>query len=259
MSEYKIINGNKIILAVPPINLIKILNNVPSEKIKNCFGNIKELNKWSENTKYLYYITIVFHWDTKLILEEKSSFATNTEWCIMQEILSNVMNFNNKSSKTVISCAITKRNIKSNRINKTANECNNKELIDEVYNQLLTKYINLPKPTFSIISPGNYINNNEWIDIDTAFISTVNNFNYIPFQSKLIPSLYNLGTHNGYSIYKYTSIESAICNAKALALQLYPDLSNKYQIKILLWTIKNFMCFLIIIFIIIIIIYESLS
>jgi len=250
--DNKIINGNKIILAVPPVNLIKILNNIPSEKIKNCFGDIKELNKWSEDTKYLYYITVVFHWNKKLILEEKASFATNTEWCIMQEILSNVMTFGTKSSKTVISCAITKRDIISNRINKTANECSKEELIDEVYNQLLTKYQKLPKPTFSVISPGNYIKNNEWIDVDTAFISTANKFNYIPFQSKSIPSLYNLGTHNGYSLYKYTSIEAAISNAKALALQLYPDLSEKYQIKAPLWTIKNVLCLLLIILIIVI-------
>lgn len=246
----KIINGNKIIFAIPPVNLIKILNNIPNKSIKNCFGDINQLNKWSNDTKYLYYITVVFHWDKKLILEDKATFATNTEWCILQEILSDVMIFNNKSSKTVISCAITKRDVKSNRINKTANECSEKELIDEIYYQLLTKYNNLPVPTIAVISPGNYISNNEWIDADTAFISTAINNTYIPFQSKTIQSLYNLGTHNGKSLYKYTSIEAAISNSKALAFELYPDLMNKYQIKKPLWTLKNVLLLIIIIIII---------
>jgi hypothetical protein len=165
------------------------------------------------------------------------------------------MIFNNKSSKTVISCAITKRDVKSNRINKTANECSEKELIDEIYYQLLTKYNNLPVPTIAVMSPGNYISNNEWIDLDTAFISTAINNTYIPFQSKTIPSLYNLGTHNGKSLYKYTSIEAAISNSKALAFELYPDLINKYQIKKPLWTLKNVLLLIMIIIIIIIIYY----
>lgn len=243
--------GKKIILAIPPTNLISILNNIPDNNIKNCFGDINKLNKWSNNTKYLYYISVVFHWNYIFKLDEKTNFATNTEWSILYEILSNNMKFNNYTSKIVISCAITERNNKSKRINKTANECSEKELIDEIYYQLLSKFPNLPYPTIGILSPGNYIHNNEWIDKDTAFIDTpTSNNNYISFQSKTIPSLYNLGTHNGNSLYNYTSIESAITNAMNLSFELYPELKNKYKIKKIFWTVKNVL-FILLIFIII--------
>jgi hypothetical protein len=252
--DNKIIKGSKIIFAIPPMNLIKILNNIPNN-IRNCFGDINDLNKWSNNTKYMDYISVTFHWNQKIKLNDTTNFATNTEWSILQDVMSDVMVFDNKSSKTVISCAITERDVKSKRINKTANECTKKELIDEIYYQLLSKFPNLPTPTISVLSPGNYINNNKWIDIDTAFIATPNN-NYIPFQSKTIPSLYNLGTHNGNSYYNFTSMETAVSNAKSLALKLYPDLNIRYQIKKPFWTLKNVLLLIILIIIIYIVIHK---
>jgi len=252
--DNKIIKGSKIIFAIPPMNLIKILNNIPNN-IRNCFGDINDLNKWSNNTKYMDYISVTFHWNQKIKLNDTTNFATNTEWSILQDVMTNVMTFDNNSSNTVISCAITERNIKSKRINKTANECTKKELIDEIYYQLLSKFPNLPIPTISLLSPGNYIKNNEWIDIDTAFIATPNN-NYIPFQSKTIPSLYNLGTHNGNSYYNFTSMETAVSNAKSLALKLYPDLNIRYQIKKPFWTLKNVLLLIILIIIIYIVIHK---
>jgi hypothetical protein len=35
--------------------------------------------------------------------------------------------------------------------------------------------------------------------------------------------MYNLGTHNGKSLYKFTSLESAVSNAVVLAKELYPN------------------------------------
>ena len=46
------------------------------------------------------------------------------------------MYFNNNLSKTVISTAISKIDIKSKRINKTSNECNEEELKEETSVQL---------------------------------------------------------------------------------------------------------------------------
>ena len=36
--------------------------------------------------------------------------------------------------------------------------------------------------------------------------------------------MYNLGTHNGNSLYKFTSLESAVSNAVYLSKKLYPEL-----------------------------------
>lgn len=249
--------GSKIVLAIPPLNLISILNSIPNNTVKNCFGDINNLNKWANDTKYLNYISVIFHWNYKIKLNKTTTFTTNTEWSIIYIILSDNMTFNNKTSKTVISCAISERNIKSKRINKTANECTKNELIDEIYYQLLIKFPKLPYPSISLLSPGNYFYNNEWIDTDTAFINTPNKNNYIPFQSKTIPSIYNLGTHNGCSLYDYTSIESSICNAKILATKIYPDLKEKIKIKKIFWSITN-VIYIIIIFLIIFIIIKYL-
>jgi len=243
----KIIYGTKIVFAIPPISLINLLNNNPNINIKNCFGNINELMKWSEDTEYIDYISITYHWNQKLNLIKQTSFPFS-EWGIIQLNLTNNMYFDNQNSKTVISCAISKLNNKSNKINKTANECNKNELIDEVYNQLLIKYKNLPRPSIALVSNGNYYMNNEWNDIDSAFISTNNN-KYLDFQSKTITSLYNLGTHNGKSKYKFTTIESAISNAIELSNILYPNLNIKLKKP------YTFNFILLIIFIIIIIIY----
>ena len=45
----------------------------------------------------------------------------------------------------------------------------------------------------------------------------INKFNLIISQSKIYNNLYNCGCHNGKSKYYYTSIESAVSNALALA------------------------------------------
>jgi hypothetical protein len=37
--------------------------------------------------------------------------------------------------------------------------------------------------------------------------------------------MYNLGTHNGKSLYKFTSLESAVSNGVYLSKILYPELT----------------------------------
>jgi hypothetical protein len=78
----------------------------------------------------------------------------------------------------------------------------------------------LPEPTYSIISPNVKYINNKWVDDDTAFISSVtlkekghSKSQYLKFNSDNVTNIFQVGTQNGNSKYRFTSIESAISNA----------------------------------------------
>ena len=220
----EILQTKKLILALPPENLIKILSK-SSDNIKNSFINFKSLKTYSKNTEYNEYISISFHWNFKVDINTKLyGMYSNTEWGIGAIVLSDYMKFKESQSITVISCAITITDVKSKTINKTANECNDKnELINEVFRQLKNIYNHLPIPTLAFIN-NNYLNN-EWKSNETAFIKT-SNYDYIkPHNNK---NIYTLGTHNGYAKVHFTSMESAVSNAIKLVNIIY---NKNYNIK----------------------------
>jgi protoporphyrinogen oxidase len=209
----------KLILAIPPINLNTILNNSSIN-----LRRINDLEKYAINTKYNEYISITYHWNFKIELET-ASIINDTDWGITSVILSDYMIFKERNSKTVISCNITITDSKSKIINKTANECNNKnELIYETFRQLKEIYKNLPNPTLAFIN--NYYENGEWKSNETAFIK-VPNYNYLR-NNKLSDNIYILGTHTGNSKVHFTSMESAITNSIELVNKIY---NKDYQIK----------------------------
>ena len=240
-------NGNKyytkkLILAIPPENLNKILINSPSN-----INTINDLDIYSKNTKYNEYISITFHWNFKLDLESVS-FINNSDWGVSSIILSDYMKFKENNSKTVISCNITRLDTKSTYINKTANECKDKnEVIYETYRQLKNIYKTLPTPTLAFIN--SYYVKEGWESNEKAFIKTPNN-NYLR-NNKLSDNIYLLGTHTGNSKVHFTSMESAITNAIELVNKIY---DTNYKIK-RPYTIKDVIISFIIILIIIIILF----
>jgi hypothetical protein len=201
------IKGDKFIFAMPPENLIKI------NGLKEAFELTED---YTEKTDYNEYISISFHWDYELDLEDDiSTFNTKTDWGLIASNMSSYMHFKESKSKTVISCAIILTDIK-NRNNKTANECNEEELIEEVLEQLRLVYKNITKPTLYFIN--NYYDEKEkkWKSNETAYLK-VPNYNYLDFKSKIYNNLYNLGTHNGKHKNSFTSLESAISNSIKLS------------------------------------------
>jgi hypothetical protein len=158
------------------------------------------------------------------------------------------MKFKENNSKTVISCNITLTDNKSSIINKTANECKDKnEIIYETYRQLKQIYKSLPIPTLAFIN--NYYYNGIWKSNETAFLKTPNN-NYLR-NNKLTDNIYLLGTHTGNSKVHFTSMESAITNAIELINKIY---KTEYKIK-RPYTIKDVIIIFIFILIIIIILF----
>jgi len=210
-TKYGYIKSKKIVFAIPPENLKSIID--------NNNNNLKLIN-YNKNTEYNEYISITFHWNYKFDIDNDIDgvIVNNSEWGVSCIILSNYMIFKERNSKTVISCSITLINNKSSNINKTPNECSNKnELINETFRQLNEIYKNkLPNPTLSFIN--NYYKNGKWISNETAYIKTYNT-DYIPF--KIDENIFTLGSHNGKAKVHFTSMENAVSNAIALYNELY--------------------------------------
>jgi len=208
------IKGDLFILAMPPYNFIKIIRN--NIETKDIFGDLKKLEEFTNNTKYNEYISISLFWDYELNLEDNKFGVLETEWNLSIIIMSNYMKFKESKAKTVISCAIILTDKKNKLYNKTANECNENELIESVYNQLLIKYKNISRPTFYIINNYYVEKVKKWVSYNSAFIK-VPEIDYIDFKSKKCKNLFNLGTHNGKHKNSFTSVESAISNSIKLS------------------------------------------
>jgi protoporphyrinogen oxidase len=210
------IKGDIFILALPPTQIKTILDN-SNDDIKNAFGDLTIFNQFTEKTKYNEYISLTFHWDYDLKLDNDIfGLNTQTEWELLIMVLSNYMKFKESKSKTVISIGIILTDVKNTYLNKTANECNKDELMRSVYEQLRTVYKNIPKPTTYFIN--NYYDSStkKWISNEQAFIK-VPNIDYIQYKSNKFKNLYNLGTHNGKHKNSFTSVESAISNSIKLS------------------------------------------
>lgn len=205
--------ANYFIMAIPPQSFNKIAT---KNDIK--LFNMNNYNEWLVETNYDMYIPVIFHWNSKLDLPKIWGFP-KTEWGLAFIVLSDYMEFDNPESKTVISAVIS-RNDKSTYTNKTPNETNTKSgIINEAFRQLKISYPNIPQPDNSFMTQ-NYRKDDMWVGINTAFMGTVHG--YLP-QTTLYKNLYNCGTHNGYSEYSFTSIESAVVNS----FELLNKLTNK--------------------------------
>jgi hypothetical protein len=148
-----------------------------------------------------------------------------TEWGLAFIVLSNYMNFFDNRSKLVISTCVTRPNFISTFNNKSANQCNERELKDEVLRQLRISFPNLPEPFHIIINPNVKKINNTWNEPDTAFIQTYNN-TFLKFESDITKNLYQVGTQNGNCKYHFTTIESAVTNSIVFANKIEPETSK---------------------------------
>ena len=220
----QIIEGHNFILAIPPVNIIKILENTQDIIVKNAFGNYSSFANFAHKNNYITYIPVMFYWFKKIKIN-KIWGSLPTKWGIIMITMSDYMTFDTTHPKTVISSCISKHNI-SDSIHKTPDECTEDELKKEVFRQIKTIHKNIPDPDLMVMNDS-YYENGKWHSSDTAFfyhsgkVSQLSSFN----------NLYNCGCHNGsfYDDYSFTSLESSSINA----ITLFNELSsrNKYIIK----------------------------
>jgi hypothetical protein len=250
-----VIHLDKLILAVPPSSMSKILDG-NDVNVRNCFGNFKAFEKWSEKTEYIEYICITYHFILEIEFAKISGATMDTDWGIICINLSDYMKNPEKNYKRLLSLAITITDRKSKRINKTANECTAEELFDEVYRQIKKSiYPNLPgKEEYkAIMNPNNYYKDGKWNSKDEAFFNTFGT-KYLKNKSDTIPNIYNAGSQNGHDLMHYTTMESAVSNGITLATELFPELKEKYKIHPFLTTIDYIFYLFIAIIILILII-----
>ena len=216
--------GKKFVFAMPPKNLNEIVK-------KNNIKFPIDLEKYANDTGYYDYISFTFHWNKKLDLKKVYGFPLS-DWGIAFIKLSDYMTFEESNSKTVLSLALTRAEHISKRLGKTAHECTFNEIAKEVYLELKNIYgDNFEYPTIALLSPGVQHINGKWISYDTAFIASAGHYS-LPFKNEFIDNMYNVGTHNGKSLYKFTSLESAVSNAVCLSKVIYPELNDPKYITI---------------------------
>lgn len=219
--DNKKIYAKKFVFAIPPKNLNEI---VKKNNIKFNDDDIN-LDEYAQDTAYYDYISFTFHWNKTLDLKKVYGFPAS-DWGIAFIKLTDYMIFKEKNSKTVLSLSLTRSEKVSKRIGKTAHQCTFKEIVDQVYLELKELYgEKFEYPTIALLSPGVKYDNilKKWISYDTAFINSAN-YKSLNFKNNSINNMYNLGTHNGKSLYKFTSLESAVSNGVYLSKMLYPEL-----------------------------------
>lgn len=233
MNNKNVVYCNKVVLAIPPAAIIRLLHTMDNKIIQNCFGNLQSLEIWNEQTEYIEYISITYHFKGQINIPEVQGLTFDTDWGIIALNLSDYMQDIEAGYDRVLSVAITICDKTSRNIHKTANECNEKELYEEVYRQLKQSiYPHLPMKYTAIINPNNHYDKKEkkWKSADEAYFNTIGT-HYIPFQSATIPNIYNLGTHNGQSYLVVTTLEAALSNGMVLACKLYPQLRRRYYLR----------------------------
>jgi hypothetical protein len=244
------LSGNKYILAISPQAIVALLGRC-DPIVQSTFLPFNQLVKWSQKNTYINDIGVTFHWNRKLRLRDVWGFP-KSEWGLAFIVLSDYMNFNDTRSMTVITTCITRVDARSTWLGKSANQCNRNEMINEIYRQLSLSFPDLPPPTSSLLNPSVKRIGNQWIDTDSAYIATSANQ---PLKwNGVVPNLYNVGTQNDKSHYKFTSFESAVSNALEFCDHIEPLSPHNFKSQRLITLIDIIRLILLVIVIVVIVI-----
>jgi hypothetical protein len=216
--------AKNVIIAIPPEPMFQLLKEGLYE---HAFGDYKQQRAWAARCAYADYVAIAFHFNETQTLPKVWGFPSNA-WGVAFIVLSDYMQFDNSSSKTVISVSVTLLNKVSPVTGKTANDSSTQEIIDEALRQLKEVFPSLGTPTQSIIPHNVSRAENGYESLDTAFVATPGEGSMGP--NGLVSNLFSVGTHNGRATYPYTSLESAVDNAVRFVRDFAPDTKKQFKI-----------------------------
>lgn len=188
-NSYSQIKGDKIFLCTQSNNIYPILK-LSSHNVKNNWMSEEKMKLWSENTFYIGF-GFQLHFDKQIDFKNEWCWSCQDDWTVIILPVSNWLKTFSKDSKvkTVWSCCIVDMDTKSKNINKTANECELNEVINECMYQINKSY-NIPKPYKITTSQGLTKYNNKWISKNTGYTKS----NYIDLNMKgKIDNLFALG------------------------------------------------------------------
>lgn len=220
------IDCKNLFLCVPPTHFVKI---APEYILYNYSQENKiDIREWAEFNKYINDIPVSFHWNKKLELPKVWGFP-KSDWGVAFIVLSDYMK-PNLNDNTVISTCVTIQNAKSSVTGKTMYESNKEELIAEVFRQLKISFPDLPDYDKAILHPTVKYHDNKWIEDDQAYVETYKS-EFIPAESSVYENHYFVGTQNGKSYYRFTSMESAVTNALYLLKKIRSKELRTLKIK----------------------------
>ena len=204
-------SADRIVLAIPPPDLV------------NLWSNGGDLREWADKTKYIDYLSFVLIWDEPLELPAVYGFPAS-DWGVAFIVLSDY--FKNDGRGTLMSTVISFPDAVSTRLGKTPHQCTRREIGIEIWNQLRKVFPpdKFPMPTYIVPSPGDYFDaqTQKWTTRDVAYIRSAAEPRPLAFSSPTFPWLFNVGTHNGQSPLRLTTLESAVSNAVVLGHRLWP-------------------------------------
>jgi len=188
-NSYSEINGDKIFLCTQSNNIYPILK-LSSYNVKNNWMSETKMKIWSENTFYIGF-GFQLHFDKKIDFKNEWCWSCKGDWTVIILPVSNWLKTFSKDSKvkTVWSCCIVDMDTKSKKINKTANECNLNEVINECIYQI-NKFYTIPNPYKITTSKGLKKHNNKWMSNNTGY--TKNTYDDLSMKGK-IDNLFALG------------------------------------------------------------------
>ena len=204
------INSNRIVLCTQSNGIYPILKQ-SNPYVQNNWNHIEWMKLWSENTFYSGF-GFQLHFYENIPFPETWCWACKSEWTIIILPVSNWLTKPSKDPniKTVWSCCIVDMDTKSKRLQKTPNECNKTEIINECLFQLNELSSMLPKQYIVTISPKIYRINNKWISNTTGF--TRKELGYLPIRGKLnglyAVGCFTKGDHNTIA-YMKTAVEAS--------------------------------------------------
>ena len=169
-----IIRTDKVFLCTQSNGIYPILKN-SSETLKNNWMPISQLKTWSENTFYSGF-GFQLHFDEHVNYKNEWCWSCNGDWTVIILPVSNWLKTYTKDPtiNTVWSCCIVDMDTKSKRTNKTANESNYNEVLNECIQQIKDSY-NIPTPKIITTSPGLKKYNNVWISKNTGYTKNIYN------------------------------------------------------------------------------------
>jgi|TARA_Y100000992_G_scaffold302003_1_gene274527 hypothetical protein len=219
-----IISSNKVFLCTQSDGIYSIIKNTIFE---NNWMHINKMKKWSENTFYSGF-GFQLHFNKIVKFKNEWCWSCNDDWTVIILPVSNwLKKYSNDSEiKTVWSCCIVDMDTKSKRLNKTANECNLNEVLNECLYQIRNSY-KIPEPKVITISKGLKKINNKWKSRNTGY--TKNIYDDLDMKGRE-DNLYALGCFTKMKKNHISYMVGAI-DAVAEYLKKYENLDNNIFIS----------------------------
>ena len=181
------VTGKKVILAIESPALLRILN-ASDEVVKHNWNDYGWIKKWCEES---YYIGFGFqlHFDKPQKMPNTWCWSCMDDWTVI--ITDNgkwlTPMSRDKNVKAVWSCCISTMDTTSRYLKKTANECTEKEVLDECIRQINTRLIQDGfaecKPYKITTSEGLRKVDGRWLSQNTGFAR--GKMGYLPMRGKL--------------------------------------------------------------------------